>query len=227
MKKLVLGLLVCLFISQSTSFAQMRKISTDADAKSNLPLSVSFQPIYLMNNTVRFDVEMQQKEKASAFVSGFEIINGNTQLLYNDDDDNASKDFVSGAGISFAYKLKLNPTEKLTSFYFSPGVTLRTLNISLKGEDYYAYEEDGITYYTFGETEKKYPVKSAMVLGNLGYHKVWTTTILLDAYLGFGYKVSSTDKLLEANRDYEKPIYGFNYTGFTFQAGVKFGFQIK
>ncbi|HET8829910.1 MAG TPA: hypothetical protein VFM79_11245 [Pelobium sp.] len=227
MNKPVLGLFVCLFLFQTASFAQMSKVSTDADAKSNLPLSISFQPLYLMNNTIRFDVEMQQKEKASAFIGALEIINGNTQLLYNGGDDNATKDFVSGAGIGLAYKLKLNPSEKLTSFYFSPGVNFRTLKISLKGEDYYAYEEDGIEYYTFGETEKKYPINSAMIFGNLGYHKVWTTTILLDAYLGFGYKLSTSDKLLEANRDYEKPIYGFNYTGFTFQAGIKFGFQIK
>lgn len=229
MGKLVFKLFMALLLFQTAAIAQMRKVSTDADAKSEFPISVSLQPIYLMNNTLRFDVEMQQKLKPSAFIGALEIINGNTNLLYkdNNNDDNTQGDRVSGVGIGLAYKLKLNPTEKLTSFYFSPGVNFRTLKISLKGEDFYAYEEDGLQYYTFGESEKKYPINSALVFGNFGYHKVWTTTILLDTYLGFGYKLSTKDKLLEVNRDYENQIYGFNYTGFTFQAGIKFGFQIK
>lgn len=226
--KLFFSLVVCLIVFQTISLAQMTKVSTDASGKNNLPLSVSFQPIYLLNNTLRFDVEMQQKEKASAFIGALEIINGKTALLYkNNNDDEPSKDNVFGAGLGFAYKLKLNPTEKLTSFYFSPGVILRTMKITLKGNDYYSYVDDGIEYFTFGETEREYPIHSALFFGNLGYHKVWTTSILLDAYCGFGYKQSTRNNLLETNRDYEKPLYGFNFNGFNFQAGVKFGFQIR
>ncbi len=228
MKKTVLSFFVALFLNQAGLFAQMKKVSSnDAVAKSNFPLSISFQPIYLLNNTIRFDVEMQQKEKASAFVGALEVINGKAKFLYNYDEFDASEDYVSGAGVSLAYKLKLDPTEKLTSFYFSPGITFRTMKITLTGEDYYAYQEDGIEYFTFGEVDTKYPVNSLLIFGNLGYHKVWTTTMLLDTYLGFGYKTSTKNELLETNRDYERPTYGFNYTGFTFQAGIKFGFQIR
>lgn len=231
MKKLVLILFVCLFIFQTNCFSQLQKVSTDADAKSNFPLSVSFQPIYLVNNTLRFDVEMQQKAKAAAFVGAVEVINGNTELLYGNYDDNNSdnerRNSVSGAGVGLAYKLKLSPTEKLTSFYFSPGVMLRTLEIAVKGDNFYAYEEDGIKYFTFGKTETKYPINSALIFGNLGYHKVWTTTILLDAYLGFGYKISTRDQFLESITNFENPTYGFNYNGLAVQAGIKFGFQIR
>ena len=183
MKKILLTLFVFLLLFQTASFAQMTEVSTDADAKSNFPLSVSFQPLFLMNNTLRLDVEMQQKEKASAFIGSLEVINGNTAILYKYADDNListdgrSKDYVSGAGVGLAYKLKLKPNEKLTSFYFSPGVTLRTLKITLKGDNYYAYEEDGIKYLTYGKTELKYPINSALVFGNLGYQKGWTTTM--------------------------------------------------
>ncbi len=68
---------------------------------------------------------------------------------------------------------------------------LRTIKITLKDEDFYAYEEDGIEYFTFGQIETKYPINSTLVFANLGYHKVWTTTMLLDIYLGFGYKLST------------------------------------
>lgn len=227
MKKIILVLFAGLSVFQTTSFAQMGNASNDADAKSNFPLSISFQPIYLINNTLRLDLEMQQKGKASAFITALELIGGNTQLLYSSDDNTKTKDDVFGAGFGLAYKLKLNPTEKLTSFYFSPGLMLRTVKISLKEDDFYTYEEDGIKYFTFGEVETKYPINSALFFSNLGYHKVWTTSILLDTYLGFGYKVSTNDKVLETIRDYEKPTYGFNYTGFIFQVGVKFGFQVK
>lgn len=224
--KLIISAFICLAVLQTTSFAQTNISSLDADAKSEYPLSLSFQPVYLLNNTLRFDAEMQQREKASAYIGALEVINGNTNILYNNGDGN-SNDRVSGLGIGFAYKLKLNPTKKLSSFYCSPGITFRRLNITLKGEDYYSYQEDGIEYFTYGEKETKYPVNSALIFGNLGFQKVWTTTMLLDVYLGFGYKISTRDRLLETIRDYEKPSYGFNYNGVAIQAGFKFGFQIK
>ncbi|OAQ38237.1 hypothetical protein A5893_15685 [Pedobacter psychrophilus] len=227
MKKIIL-LIFCFLIIQVKLFAQLGKVSTDADAKSKFPLSISFQPIFLMNNTVRFDAEIQQKEKSSAFVVGLEVINGKTDLLYrNINDDEAEKDYVSGGGINLAYKLKLKPTEKLTSFYFSPGITLRTLEFAVKGDAFYSYIEDGIEYITFGESETKYPINSGFLFANFGYHKVWNTNILLDTYFGYGYKMSSRNELLERNRNYEQPIYGFNYNGFVLQAGIRFGFQIK
>lgn len=227
MKKIILSIFVCLLIFQTSAFSQMSKVSDDADAKSNFPLSVSFQPIYLINNSLKFDVELQQKGKPSAFIGSLELIRGNPQLLYNTGDNNATTDCISGVGIGLAYKLKLNPTEKLTSFYFSPGVSFRKMKITLTGDDYYTYQEDGIQYFTFGKVDKKYPINSAFVFSNFGYHKVWTTTMLLDTYLGFGYKLSTKDNVLETDRDYEKPTYGFSYSGFIFQVGVKFGFQIK
>ena len=87
MKKIILVLFAGLSVFQTTSFAQMGNTSNDAYAKSNFPLSISFQPIYLINNTLRLDLEMQQKGKASAFITALELIGGNTQLLYSSDDN--------------------------------------------------------------------------------------------------------------------------------------------
>lgn len=209
--------------------AQLRKVSTDKVSKSNYPISLSIQPLFLYNNCLKLDGEVQQKEKASALIGGVEIYAGKILLLYKDqlDNDNNNNDYINGTGINIAYKIKLNKSEKLTSFYFSPGFTLRNLKITTNGDGFYTYNEGGVEYYTYGNIEKENKIQSALIYGNVGYHKVWTTSLLLDTYLGFGYKKATENKDLEFNRNYEKPIYGFNYSGVTIQAGIKLGFQLK
>ncbi len=220
--------MICNFIS-NVLFAQLRKVSYDEIAKSTYPISISFQPVFLLNNALKVDLEMQQKEKASAFIGGLEVYNGKIALLYPQSklEETNNEDRINGIGLNLAYKLKFQKSEKLTSFYFSPGVTLRNLKLTLKGEGFYTFVQDGVEYYTYGPVEKSYPINSALFYGNLGYHKVWKTTMLLDAYLGFGYKSSTRNNEVELSRNYEKYTYGFNFNGYSAQAGLKFGFQIK
>ena len=227
MSKFLFTIFISFWVLKTNTFAQLSKVSDDAFTKSNYPMSLNFQPIFLLNNTLKFDVEVQQKNKASAFIVGLEAISGNTSLLYYKRNDDKANDHVVGAGISLAYKLKFNPTEKITSFYFSTGLTLRKMNITTRGEDFYSYLDNGIEYFTYGDVEKKYPVESALLFGNIGYHKVWKDNVLIDLYLGYSYKMSSEDDLLLKNRNYEEPVYGFNYNGVALQVGIKFGYQIK
>lgn len=226
LKKFITPLLAA-FLCSSNSFAQLRKASSDLNAGSEYPISVSFQPIFLLNNTFRLDADIQKKDKASALNVGLEVIAGNPEILYYYKNGKAADDMVNGVGLSLGYKLKLNSAESLSGFYFSPGIALRTLKIGVTGEEFYSYTEDGLEYITYGEVTKKYPVQSALIFTNLGFHKVFTTHIVFDSYVGFGYKTSTRNDLLEANRNYEKPIYGFNFNGFTFLTGFKIGYQIK
>ena len=228
MRRFTLFIVGC-FISTSL-FAQLRKVSYDEIAKSNYPISISFQPIFLLNNALKVDVEMQQKEKAGAFIGGLEVYTGKITILYPQEsnlEETNNQDIINGIGLNLAYKLKFQKSEKLTSFYFSPGVTIRNFKLTLNGEGFYAFEQDGVEYYTYGPIEKNYPINSALFYGNLGYHKVWKTTMLLDAYLGFGYKTATKNNEVEFSRNYEQYAYGFNFNGYAVQAGLKFGFQIK
>lgn len=228
MRQITLCFLVFIIVFDAN--AQLRKVSTDAIAKSEYQMSLSFQPLFLLNNTIRLDYELQQKEKSAAFIGGLELITGNTSLLYryiNDDDNTLNKDDVSGVGLNLAYKYKLEKSDKITSFYVSPGITLRKVQLNTKGEDFYTYQENGVEYYTYGLIEKKYNINSALIFGNLGYQKVWNTGIMLDTYLGFGYKTTTRNSKLEVDRDYEKPFYVFNFNGFGLQVGLRFGYQIK
>lgn len=54
-------------LSFNVCFAQrMRKVSNDITAKSNYPLNITIQPIFLYNSAFKIDAELQQKEKKSA-----------------------------------------------------------------------------------------------------------------------------------------------------------------
>lgn len=223
-------LFIFCFLTSDHLFAQLRKVSYDEIAKSKYPISISFQPIFLLNNALKVDVEMQQKEKTGAFIGGLEVYNGKITLLYPQEsnlEETNNQDRINGIGLNLAYKLKFQKSEKLTSFYFSPGLTLRNLKLTLKGEGFYAFKQDDVEYYTYGPIEKEYPINSALFYGNLGYHKVWKTTMLLDAYFGFGYKTSTKNNDLKFSRNYDQYAYGFNFNGYSAQAGLKFGFQIK
>lgn len=223
-------LLLLTGISFNLCFAQqMRKVSNDKTAKSNYPLNITIQPIFLLNGAFKIDAELQQKENKNAFTGGLEIYTGKTNLLYNnsDVDDTNIDDEVNGIGLNLAYKLKINHSDKIGGFYFSPGITLRTFKLNTNGEGFFTYEDGGVEYITYGLIDKDYNIKGALIYSNFGFQKAWKSTLIMDFYTGIAYKNSTRNDELELSRDYEKPTYGYNYSGYLIQAGVKIGFQIK
>lgn len=223
---------IILIFSMSFSLCyaqQMRKVSNNINAKSDYPLSLTVQPIFLLNGAFKLDAELQQKDNRNAFIGGLEIYTGKTSLLYNDlniDDDNID-DEVNGIGINLAYKLKFKNSDIIGGFYFSPGITLRNFKINTKGEGFYSYQEGGIEYITYGLINKDYNIKGALLYSNFGFQKAWKSTLVIDIYTGIAYKNSTRNNDLEVSRDYEEPVYGYNYRGYLIQAGVKIGFQVK
>lgn len=189
-------------------------------------ISVTLHPLYLFNKAVKIDAELQSK-KPLAFIAGAELYSGRVNSLYKQENSfgEATNDKISGLGINFAIKYKIQEIGGLNSYYISPGVTYRHLEINLEGPAFYSYQENGITYYTYGNTQQTQKVKPLVFYGNFGRY-IEVNSVVLDVFCGLGYKFLKQNQQLLNTRNYHEEMFGYNYEGPIFQVGVKLGWQI-
>jgi len=191
-------------------------------------LSISVQPLFLFTNALKMDVEWQRPLKKLAFIGGAEFYNGPVSPIFRTEQKygDQTEDRINGFGITAALKYKFR-ADKISSFYFSPGITYRRLNLKLTGPAYYSYLENDIEYYSYGNVVQEHQLHPVIIYGNIGVQHVEKSGLLADVYVGIAYKTVNRIHRVEVDRDYEKRSYGYNYRGLLFQAGVKLGFQLK
>ncbi len=219
----IYSLLIIFFFTQTLVSAQNTKAEIKGTDKA---LSVTFHPLFLLNNAIKVDAELQGK-KSLAFIAGLELYNGKISDLYRQTNnfEEPIDDQIFGLGINLAVKYKIDQSEDVNSFYFSPGLTFRRLDIKVNGPAYYAYLQDGIEYYTYGDVKQSHKVNPLLIYGNFGRYYEFNS-VVADIYFGVGYKVLSQNKELLNTRKYHKAMFGYNYEGPTFQLGIKLGWQI-
>lgn len=189
-------------------------------------ISVTLHPLYLLNKAVKIDVELQSK-KPLAFIAGAELYSGRVSGLYEQKNTFGEdlEDKISGVGINLAIKYKFRPTGGVNSYYLSPGITYRRLELSLIGPAFYSYQENGITFYTYGNTQQTQRIDPVVLYGNFGRY-IEINSVVIDFFCGLGYKVLNQNQQLLNTRNYHEEMFGYNYEGPIFQAGIKLGWQI-
>lgn len=210
----------------SITFAQETK-PEKSEASSDKAISVAFHPLFLFNNALKIDAELQT-QKPLAFIVGAEFYSGRTQDLYTQTNrfGEPTEDKISGIGINLALKYKADQSGQVNSYYFSPGLTYRYLNMELNGPGFYSYLQDGIEYQTYGDSQHNYKLHPVLIYGNFGrYYEL--NSVVADIYLGIGYKALAQNDELKKSRNYHKSTYGYNYRGPILQFGIKLGWQIK
>ena len=199
------------------------------EAKGNPLVSVSIQPLFLLNNALKLDAEIQKEGSRLVFIVGGEMYNGQIKSLYQQVNSfgEAIEDHVSGFGVNAALKYIVSRKGANGSYYISPGITYRNIDLTLKGPGFYSYLENDIEYIAYGETEQQFNRKPLLVYGNFGFQYAKRNALVIDVFGGIAYKSLAENAALRQIRDYEKPMFGYEYAGFLIQAGVKLGFQFK
>jgi hypothetical protein len=196
------SLCAALLLNSEYVSAQAADTTQTAHKKS---ISVTFQPFFLLNNAAKFDVELQAAGKKRGIVFTAEVYSGrlkDTEELI--DPDYSEWDEIAGAGIGISGKYKFK--NQRSSPYVTYGITYRYQEIGYQGQDFYSYEEDGLSYFEYGLIDYKAVVSSALFNTTFGYQKV-KDDYMYDLYFGFGYKAP----LNEPNfRDIRR--YDFNIT---------------
>lgn len=221
----VIGLSVFAKIGTATGQDQTAKPdTTDKDAKSSISLAI--QPMFMLNNAGKIDLEWQSGGKKIGYVFTAELYSGRTkdasEGFYNRGTEKWDRISGLGVGISQKYKFK----DERSSPYLAYGLTYRYQEISFETEGFFTYEQDGLTYYDYGPIEKNFAVSSGLATAVFGYQKI-ADDFLYDLYFGFGYKAQFNNTEFDGLRRYNDSIIYHAYKGFGMVAGFKIGYQFR
>lgn len=202
------------------------EISVNAGtATAQTGISVAVQPLFLINNAGKIDVELQPAGSKFGYIFTAEVYGGRIKdgdIFRRFEDENWDK--VSGAGIGVSQKYRFR--DKGSSPYVAYGLTYRYQEIPVETEGFYTYQENGLTYYGYGPGEKNLVISSGLVSAVLGYQKT-AGDFLIDFYFGGGYKAQLKNTDFDGLRRFNRYQYSYAYKGAVVLIGVKVGFRFR
>ncbi|MCC9166264.1 hypothetical protein LN893_05340 [Pontibacter sp. XAAS-A31] len=216
--------LVCAF-SALSFFA-----SAQSDTARVRNYSLKFSPQHLILNGVHLDLEKRLEPHGyHSLILSPRFYYGNTQNIDGlSRRSNEEKDWgeVSGYGAAVQYRVYLTRPAKPTGeqFYTSFGINCHHFKIDFVRQGWVEETaDDGLLYYRYKDrsfTEKVDRWGGVILLG--AQDPVISDRVVLDAYVGLGYKSSSIET------DYTEPRYNYNlldfgFTGAHLLLGMKLG----
>lgn len=207
--------------------ATAQKDSTGTAASSNLAISLTAQPLYVYSNAIKLDLELQKPSSRFSYVISPELYSGKISDSKSGV-QNSSKmplDRIKGFGLGLHQKLKFK--KQLISPYFAYGATYRNQTITYDTEGFVPYEENGLSYFGYGPMEHPIKIQSLLISTVVGVQMLDWDVLLVDAYVGFGYKLADVEMPNPQERHYNKAFYSPAFKGPVMMLGVKIGAQIK
>lgn len=192
--------------------------------RAGMPLSVSVQPLFLFNRGFHFDVELQLPEKKSAFIIAPELYAGSVSDIEFAIMDTDGDDKVKGYGLGVMHKIKFE--KNLSSTYFAYGLQYRNHNIDFEDKGYSQFRRDDLIYYEYGPYSDNLKINSYLVRAIVGQQRVYSTNILLDYYVGLGYKEATKTSGHPDARKYNQTFSSYAYRGTVMIMGFKIGLQL-
>lgn len=221
-----------LFTIAFLSAASLQSAQAQADstknhaASSNMAISLSAQPLYILSSAIKMDLELHKPTGRFGYVISPEFYSGNiSDDRENHNRNGSSPDRIKGFGLGIHQKLKFK--KQLVSSYFAYGATFRSQTITYHTESFIPYGNDGLSYYSYGPVDNRIKIKSLLVSAVMGFQTLDWDVLLMDAYIGFGYKLADLEMTYAGERRYDKNYFSPAYQGPLFMLGVKFGAQIK
>ena len=187
-------------------------------------LSISLQPFFLLNNALKVDMEWQRAESQFGYIFTVESYNGRVEENKYNYSSYGHNDPVNGFGVGVAQKYRLKSGR--SGPYVAYGMTYRYLEITMETEDFYQYQENGLTYYDFGALKKNNVISSGLFSAVFGYQKV-ADNFVYDLYLGMAYKAQFKSTDFGGGRTYDQYQYSYAHKGATMLVGLKIGYQFR
>jgi hypothetical protein len=212
------------FLLLLTAFsARSQEKAIDSASRSKTAISVSLQPLFMVNNALKADLELQPSGRKFSYVLTAELYDGTIQ---KDDDFGSSKrlahDQLNGFGLGILQKYKFK--KKLSSPYVAYGATYRHQEVAIETEGYYTTQQDGLTFYEYGAVKKRLLFDGLLLSTTLGYQKV-SYNFVCDVYFGIGYKAPFGDADSESHREYDDNMTSLTFKGIGMLVGFKLGYQ--
>jgi hypothetical protein len=209
---LVLGVLIC----PIAGFCQQPK-----SEKKEKPASVilSLNGLNMVNDIYRLDLEGKKTGSHLSHILTGEFYNGTTGNTTIGSGD----DRISGRGIGFYQKWVFSKKMYGEIPYICYGATFRDITINYDDEGYNTFVENSLEYYRYGKFSDQIKIKGALYNLTGGIQFVTRERIVLDAYLGLGYKKSSSTSNYPGYRSYTKYESSHAYNGWITQVGFKIG----
>jgi len=135
-----------------------------------------------------------------------------------------------GYGLEVQHKLfllKIIDSTEIYSWrpYFSYGIGYNTFENKYRADVWYPYEEDGLTYITYGEqdiNDKIYRWRGSIFIGV----QKRTGNFLFEAFGGMTAQFSNINEEYKGLIDYKNGFWKYGYTGFAPRAGFKIGWYL-
>ncbi|MDR3219872.1 MAG: hypothetical protein LBU22_13025 [Dysgonamonadaceae bacterium] len=185
----------------------------------------SIEPLYLYNGGLRINAEKRLTEK-----EWFELnITPYYLPLAEYDYDygawytiNSGFEYFSklqGIGVGGSYKYYFSPL-----FFINPGVSYTFYKVKYSDTDFYPYQEDGLTYYSFERRQLSQIFNKFNLSFYIGGRTPFKRSFFVEYFVGAGQSFSSYKS---GKKTFDDTMFGFGYTGLYLTTGVKLGFNIR
>ncbi|RZK66192.1 MAG: hypothetical protein EOO85_27180 [Pedobacter sp.] len=187
-------------------------------------LSIALQPFFLLNNALKVDVEWQRADSQFGYIFTMESYSGRVEENKYNYSSDGHNDAMNGFGLGVAQKYRLK--SERSGPYVAYGMTYRYLEIAVETQDFYSYQENGLTYYDFGTIKKNNVISSGLFSAVFGYQRV-ADNFVYDLYLGMAYKAQFKSTDFGAGRTYNQYQYSYAHKGATMLVSLKIGYQFR
>jgi hypothetical protein len=188
----------------------------------NDKLHIMGVPQMLFMHGLRIDLDVPRKE-------GKEWLIISPELFYKDKyDDMFSPDYdeMIGGRLGLAQRIYFSNNNHLSNWYLSLGVNVEYVQLSRMTDAWVNYTSDGIVYSEPGVTD----IKSTSFRPGLEFIIGKTVDIsdhlLLDWFVGTGFRYCFFDGTSEEKAHYSDGMYGRTHSGAVLLGGFRFGLSL-
>lgn len=212
MKRLItLILIICAFNNMFAQFPDSLK-STKI---------ISIVPQYVFQNGFRVDYEFNMKNNKKSWIQfspEFFINTGSESMT------GKSYKSMSGIGLEIHHKYFMDNHNRRFGYYMAYGTGYQHYGIKDNQQVKFTYSENGAEYFSYKSADVTTPINRILLNFVFGKQVILHKPIILDYYLGVGFRYSMTNKM-ELIDNYNETWFDYGYSGSLLVAGFKFGFS--
>lgn len=196
--------------------------------------SINIHPQFLFLNGIKSDLEYKFKSNFNVF-GGFQYYTGKTNISGEKSKKNTNgstadqtkraNDQIEGLGFNIGAKYYISDNNNFNKFYLGVEISQTEYTYQLNDYDYFAYVDDGLTFYEYklGEIEaKSKQVISSFFVGQT----LEKGRFLVNGWIGISYINSTSSQNLNTLRNYNEYLWDYNYKGFSPLLGFKIGYSL-
>ncbi len=215
-----------LFIAFALCANLATKAQTEEPNKRDYKFAIGLMPQYSIYGGMRVDFDIKLKPQHYLTIGPQAYYAKNTDVFYTENTD------FSGFGVNINYRYFPSKLVQPTGFYLGAGLVLQSTKATYTNSSYFiSYTEDGLPKQMYANSfnDPNYPQTQSKRFFKggydllVGYQRVYENTIFLDAYAGWGFRLSDYDAQKNSSEYWGETIFDPGYSGFLPLIGFRFG----